>query len=77
MVLREAPHHPIREIMSTKGLPRAEGPVRHPRRKTVAVAGWGRVKTGTLAPVHPSRPRTCLMCIKIFPRVSEDQPDRS
>ena len=32
----EAPHHPNRESVSTKGLPRAEGPVRHPK---VAVAG--------------------------------------
>ena len=35
MVSREAPHHPSRESISTKGLPRSEGPVRHP----VAVAG--------------------------------------
>ena len=35
MVSREAPHHPSQESVSTKGLPRAEGPVRHP----VAVAG--------------------------------------
>ena len=57
MVLREAPHHPIRESMSKKGLPRAEGPVWHPRQKTVAVAGLGQVKARTLAPVHLSRPR--------------------
>ena len=31
----------------------------------------------TLATGHPLRPRTCLMCFKIFPRVSEDQTDRS
>ena len=36
MVSWEAPHHPSRETICTKGLPRAEGPVRHP---TVAVAG--------------------------------------
>ena len=36
MVSWEAPDHPNRESVSTKGLPRAEGPVRHP---TVAVAG--------------------------------------
>ena len=35
MVSWEAPHHPSRESISTNGLPRAEGPVRHP----VAVAG--------------------------------------
>ena len=39
MLSWEAPHHPGRETMSTKGLPRAEGPVRHPKQKTVAVAG--------------------------------------
>ena len=38
MVSWEAPHHPSREKISTKGLPRAEGPVRHPKRETVAVA---------------------------------------
>ena len=40
----------------------------------------GRVRGGkarTLAPVHPSRLRMCLMCFKIYPRVSEDHPDRS
>ena len=36
MVSWEAPHHLSRESVSTKGLPRAEGPVRHP---TVAMAG--------------------------------------
>ena len=77
MVLREVPHHPIQETISTKGLPRAEGPVRHPRRKTVAVAGRGQGEARTLAPVHPSRPRMCLMCFKIFQRVSEDHPERS
>ena len=77
MVLWEAPHHPSRESKSTKGLLRAEGPVRHPKRKTVAVAGCGQVKARTLAPVHPSRPRMYLMCFKIYPRVSEDHPDCS
>ena len=73
MVTWEAPNHPSRESMSTKGLPRAEGPVRHP----VAEAGRGQVKAGTLAPIRPSRPRMCLMYYKIYPRVSEDHPDRS
>ena len=41
------------------------------------MAGRGQVKARTLAPSHPSRPRMCLMCFKIFPRVSEDHPDRS
>ena len=59
------------------GLPRAEGLVRHPRRQTVAVAGWGQVKARTLAPVHTLRPRTYLVCFRIFLRVSEDHPDRS
>ena len=36
MVSWEAPHPPNRELVSTKGLPRAEGPVGHP---TVALAG--------------------------------------
>ena len=31
----------------------------------------------TLAPVRPSRPRMCLMYYRIYPRVSEDHPDRS
>ena len=35
MVTWEAPNHPSREPISTRGLPRAEGPVRHP----VAEAG--------------------------------------
>ena len=35
MVSWEAPHHPSRESIYTKGLPRVEGPVR----QTVAVAG--------------------------------------
>ena len=35
------------------------------------------MKAETLAPVHPSRPRMYLMCFKIYPRVSEDHPDRS
>ena len=35
------------------------------------------MKARTLAPVRPSRPRMCLMYYKIFPRVSEDHPDRS
>ena len=73
MVSWEAPHHPSRGTKSTKGLPRAEGPVRHP----VAVAGWGQVEARTLAPVHPSRLRMYSMCFKIYPRVSEDHPDRS
>ena len=73
MVSWEAPHHVSRESVSTKGLPRVEGPVRHP----FAVAGGGQVKARTLAPVHPSRPRMRLMYFKIYPRVSEDHPDRS
>ena len=39
MVSWEAPHHPSRETKSTKGLLRAEGPVHHPKQKTVTVAG--------------------------------------
>ena len=39
--------------------------------------GLGQVKARTLAPVRPSRPRTCLMYYRIYPRVSEDHPDRS
>ena len=35
------------------------------------------MKARTLAPVHPSRLRMCLMYFKIYPRVSEDDPDRS
>ena len=35
------------------------------------------MKARTLAPVRPSRPRTCLMYYRIYPRVSEDHPDRS
>ena len=35
------------------------------------------MKARTLAPVHPSRPRMCLMYFKVYPRVSEDHPDRS
>ena len=35
------------------------------------------MKARTLVPVHPSRPRMCLMYFKILPRVSEDHPDRS
>ena len=35
------------------------------------------LKARTLAPVRPSRPRMCLMYYKIYPRVSEDHPDRS
>ena len=69
----EAPNHPSQEWISTKGLPRAEGPVRHP----VAEAGEGQVKARTLAPVRPLRPRMCLMYYKIYPRVSEDHPDRN
>ena len=42
MVTWEAPNHPGRQSISTKGLPRAEGPVRHP----VAEAG-GRGSEGT------------------------------
>ena len=49
MVLWESPHHPIREKLSTMGSPRAEGPVWRPRRKTVAVAGWGQVLEGLTA----------------------------
>ena len=63
MVSWEAPHHPNRESVSTKGLPRAEGPVRH---LTVALVGRGQVKARTIAPVHHSRPRICLMYFKIF-----------
>ena len=73
MVTWEAPNHPSRESTSTKGLPRAEGPFQHP----VAEAGWGQVKAQTLAPVRPSRLRMCLMYYRIYPRVSEDHPDRS
>ena len=50
MVLWEAPHHPSREMISTKKLPRAEGPVRHP---TVAVAG-PRASEGTNPCTRPS-----------------------
>ena len=32
------------------------------------------MKARTLAPVRPSRPRTCLMYYRIYPRVSEDHP---
>ena len=74
MVSWEAPHHPNRESVSTKGLPRAEGPVWHP---TVAVAGRGQVKARTLATVHPSRLRKCVMYFRIYPRVPGDHPDRS
>ena len=35
------------------------------------------MKAQTLAHVHPSRPKTYSMSFKIFPRVSEDHPDRS
>ena len=77
MVSWEAPHHPSRETISTKGLPRAEGLVQDPKRRTVAVAGRGQVKARTLAPVHPSRLRMYSMCFKIYPRVSDDHPDRS
>ena len=35
------------------------------------------MKARTLAPVHPSRPRMYLMCFKMYPRVSEDHPDRN
>ena len=35
------------------------------------------MKARTLAPVRPSRPRMCLMYYGIYPRVSEDHPDRS
>ena len=35
------------------------------------------MKARTLAPVHPSRPKMSLMYFRIYPRVSEDHPDRS